>query len=566
MIVAQIRLSEELQKQLKDGSVSNEAKRLFQNFGEHQYNKIHFAKKKKSKKTTSRNSLSDNWVRYSENILKIARESAKKAYEYTVSLRTQKLIGRFELLDGLDSDIKTRRIFVPTNTMQLRDRIEEEHKVMLDKICKNSYTATDNIAKLLRTGQIGQFINEDEVSTAIDNFIILSLVKLDVENLNAFFADILAYKVRTLEDCKKIADKLEKYREIAIERLCARDNYATAKELASLCHKSNLIFLGKDNKKLDKIIKSENEYLERERIRQAEEERRKQEAAVRAAREAEERRIREEAERKRVAEERIRQEKIRLEAERKAKEEERRNETSILDINESEELDVDSTDTTLFVDEDKYVDNKNDDSQYYVKIYHLTDFKNIPSIRKNGIMSRTYVESNFDYIDIADSGALNNHRKSVINGVPLDNCARCFFNPMPPMYHKRLKEGFDNLSIIELHIPVKKVFKGDKITHKLEIDGSKFVKYYKQSIASYHGPLSDIESCNINEIRWDSSKAAYDNNRDDTIAKRSAELLIYPKIPSKYIYKVYTDRDLSTYVLDKAYKLGHPELIGDEYD
>lgn len=516
MIVAQIRLSEELQKQLKDGSVSNEAKRLFQNFGENQDNKIHFAKKKKSKKTTSRNSLSDNWVRYSENILKIARESAKKAYEYTVSLRTQKLIDRFELLDGLNSDIKTRRIFVPTNTMQLRDRIEEEHKVMLDKICKNSYTATDNIAKLLRTGQIGQFINEDEVSTAINNFIILSLIKLDVENLNAFFADILAYKVRTLEDCKKIADKLEKYREIAIERLCARNNYATAKELAFLCHKSNLIFLGKDNKKIDKIIKSENEYLERERIRQAEEE--------------------------------------------------RRNETSILDINESEELDVDSTDTTLFVDEDKYVDNKNDDSQYYVKIYHLTDFKNIPSIRKNGIMSRTYVESNFDYIDIADSGALNNHRKSVINGVPLDNYARCFFNPMPPMYHKRLKEGFGNLSIIELHIPGKKVFKGDKITHKLEIDGSKFVKYYKQSIASYHGPLSDIESCNINEIRWDSSKAAYDNNRDDTIAKRGAELLIYPKIPSKYIYKVYTDRDLSTYVLDKAYKLGHPELIGDEYD
>ena len=480
--MAQIRLSEELQKQLKDGSVSNEAKRLFQNFGKPHDNKIHSAKKKKSKKPANNNSLSGNWIKYSEAILKIARESAKKAYEYTVSLRSQKLIGRFELLDGLNSDIKTRRIFVPTNTMQLRDRIEDEHKVMLNKIYENSYTATDNIAKLLRTGQIGQFITEDEISTAIEDFIVLSLVKLNVDNIDTFFADIVAYKVRTLEACKEIAGRLEKYREIAIDRLCTRNNYVDAKELASLCHESNLIFLDKNNEKLDKIIKSENEYLERERIRQAEEERRKREAAVRAAREAEERRIREEAERKRIAEERIRQEKIRLEAERKAKEEKRRNETRKRDSYR------------------RVVSERN-----IKELIHFTRIDNIPTILKYGILPR-------DKLDIYAPGAIIND-PSRYDGHTNASCLSVSF-PNYKMFYRYSNNNQNQWAVLSL---------APQLLYDLDIDEFYF---YPENAAK-----SETNRCSFTEM-FGKSNNSYPEDPQ-------AEILAFGIINPKYISKIY---------------------------
>lgn len=480
--MAQIRLSEELQKQLKDGSVNNEAKRLFQNFGKPQDNKIHSVKKKKSKKITNNNSLSGSWIKYRETILKIARESAKKAYEYTVSLRSQKLIGRFELLDGLNSDIKTRRIFVPTNTVQLRDRIEVEHKVMLNKIYGNSYTATDNIAKLLRTGQIGQFITEDEISMAIEDFIVLSLVKLDIDNIDTFFADIVAYKVRTLEVCKEIAGRLEKYREIAIDRLCTRNNYADAKEVASLCHKSNLILLDKDNEKLDRIIKSENEYLERERTRQAEEERRKREEAVRAAREAEERRIREEAERKRIAEERIRQEKIRLEAERKAIEEKRRNETRKRDSYS------------------RVVSERN-----IKELIHFTRIDNIPTILKYGILPR-------DKLDKYAPGSIRNDPFRN-DGHTNASCLSVSF-PNYKMLYRYSNNNQSQWAVLSLD---------PRLLYDLDIDEFYF---YPENAAK-----SEINRCSFTEM-FGKSNNSYPEDPQ-------AEILAFGIINPKYISKIY---------------------------
>lgn len=229
---------------------------------------------------------------------------------------------------------------------------------------------------------------------------------------------------------------------------------------------------------------------------------------------------------------------------------------------DGETIDDDSIDALIY---DDSIDNELD-GRHFVKVYHLTSYNNVPSIRKKGIMSRSFVEDSVDYTDIAESGALNNHRKAIICGIALDNYARCFFNPMPPMYHNRIKEGYDDLCIVELHIPIRKVVKHGKAFHNFEIDGAKFIKYYKQSIASSHKPLSEIEAHSINEIKWDSSKSAYDSNRDETIAKRGAELLVYPNIPAKYIYRVYMDRDLSTHWLKDAYELGHPEIIGKEDD
>lgn len=260
---------------------------------------------------------------------------------------------------------------------------------------------------------------------------------------------------------------------------------------------------------------------------------------------------------------------------KKNKEKEAKQEQEIMkdDYYDEEFIDEDSTDVSVYdedIDDDTDVyDGGIDDDvgeRRFVKVYHLTSYDNVPSIRRNGIMSRSFVENSVDYTDIAESGALNNHRKAMICGIALDNYARCFFNPMPPMYHNRIKEGYDDLCIVELHIPIRETIRHGETFHDFEIDGAKFIKYYKQSIASSHGPLSEIEAHNIDEIKWDSSKSAYDSNRDETIAKRGAELLVYPKIPAKYIYKVYMDRDLSTHRLKEAYELGYPEIGGEDDD
>lgn len=311
--MAHIRLSEELQKQLKDGSVSDEAKRLFQDYGKQQNSKTPTPNKKKQKKSTVSNDVSENWAKYGKSILKIARESAKQAYEYTVSLRSQKLISRFEILDGLNNSLKNSRFFTPSNAMQLRDRIDDEHRAMLNKIYKNPYTATDSIAKLLRTGQIGEFITEDEVDSCIVDFVILSLYKLDIKNIDILFADIVAYRVHSLEYCKKFANNIQLYRKIAIDRLCARNNFSDAKSLAMLEYRSKLIILKKDSKKLDEIVKNEARHIEFERIRLAEEERKKEEAAALAMREAERLRL----EQIKKERERIKREEIEREARRR---------------------------------------------------------------------------------------------------------------------------------------------------------------------------------------------------------------------------------------------------------
>ena len=204
----------------------------------------------------------------------------------------------------------------------------------------------------------------------------------------------------------------------------------------------------------------------------------------------------------------------------------------------------------------------------FVKVYHLTSMDNIESIKKNGILSRAEIEKNNDYIDIAEHGALNNHRNILIDGISLDKFARCFFNPLPPMYHNRVKEGYEHLAIIELHIPIEKItrtYSGKtKVYHNLKIEGAKSSHLYKQSIASHMKDIKQLEVHNLNEIKWDPEKSAYLNNRNETIACRGAELLVYPKIPAKYIYEIHADMDMLEFELNSGFELGHPEIGDDE--
>lgn len=72
-------------------------------------------------------------------------------------------------------------------------------------------------------------------------------------------------------------------------------------------------------------------------------------------------------------------------------------------------------------------------------------------------MSRSEV-SKSSFFDIADQQVLDNHRELIVDGKSVESYARCFFNPLPPMYY-RLKNEIDELCILEVHIPTFEVIK-----------------------------------------------------------------------------------------------------------
>lgn len=182
----------------------------------------------------------------------------------------------------------------------------------------------------------------------------------------------------------------------------------------------------------------------------------------------------------------------------------------------------------------------------YIKVFHITDKQNLESIKQYGIKSRNAVESESNFKDIANREVEDNHRKVIIKGHPIDSYARCFFNPLPPMYHNRKDDN--DLCIIELRIPFtisEKNIDGKKYEcFNLEIDGAK-----NNSVALSEGVTWnrwDVEKIivhDLTKIFWKSGRILESDNKKDILAKRSAELLVYPEIPAKYIYEIYCDDD-----------------------
>ena len=206
----------------------------------------------------------------------------------------------------------------------------------------------------------------------------------------------------------------------------------------------------------------------------------------------------------------------------------------------------------------------------FVKVYHITAVENLDSILTEGIFSRHAMDSSEqEFHDIAAEGALNNHRLAKIDGKPIEEFARCFFNPLPPMY--RMRKDTEDLAVIELRIPVKKVFKTynsrKREFHNLEIEGVRwpYVRIFRKSISSYGGDLEGKEVHNLKKIHWDSSIDAYDKDRNLAIAQRGAEIAVPDRIPAEYIAKVYrTEKELNS--LERLCNLGKPEIIGDDDD
>ena len=205
----------------------------------------------------------------------------------------------------------------------------------------------------------------------------------------------------------------------------------------------------------------------------------------------------------------------------------------------------------------------------YVKAYHITSIDNLDSILANGIYSRSHMEHSSSFHDIAEYGALNNHRFAKIDNWPVERFARCFFNPLPPMYYMR--KDSEHLCVLELHIPIEKVVKNisnqERVYHNIKIEGARwpYPRMYKASISSHRGNLSEIEVHSLYHISWNSSKVAYDADPAETKAKRGAELAVFDHIPAKYIKAVYkTPDEIKT--LERVKDLGKPQIVGSNYD
>lgn len=206
-----------------------------------------------------------------------------------------------------------------------------------------------------------------------------------------------------------------------------------------------------------------------------------------------------------------------------------------------------------------------------LKVYHLTTLDNLPRIQRDGILPRQTLESEYKrFTDIADQSVESNHRAVLIpdgqTSRPVDAYARCFFNPLPPMYYNRKNQY--NLCILEIHIPletVTKTYNGRDYTfHNLRIAGARWPIILKEGITWNRFDPTTIITKNLNAVRWDDSPEAFRNNRNDTLAKRSAEILVYPKIPPEYIGQIYSDSGQPGHLpiawLKPAAQSGHPQI------
>lgn len=188
-----------------------------------------------------------------------------------------------------------------------------------------------------------------------------------------------------------------------------------------------------------------------------------------------------------------------------------------------------------------------------LRVFHLTTLENLDSILKEGVLSREKVmEAHPEFKDIAAPGALGNHAQNLVEGNPVDAFARCFFNPLPPMYYNRDNEGIDDLCVVELRIPIEQVertYSGRRYTFdNLCIEGvrGKDICMFKESIASISkkGSEKDLSSArvrSISQIRWLSGMAPMRANPEKTKACRGAELLVLERIPASYIVQVYSN-------------------------
>ncbi|MDO4507864.1 MAG: DarT ssDNA thymidine ADP-ribosyltransferase family protein [Candidatus Saccharibacteria bacterium] len=194
-----------------------------------------------------------------------------------------------------------------------------------------------------------------------------------------------------------------------------------------------------------------------------------------------------------------------------------------------------------------------DDEKKYVKIYHLTPLDNLESIQKDGILSRAeLVRKNKRFRDIAALGALNNHDDIYLRGgKQVRDYARCFFNPLPPMYYVRKDE--EELCVVELKIPIRE--ENGKLKPYIEVENL-HVKIFRGSIAtqcSRGGRVMDLEIWDLNEVEWDASREAWNLNKEREKLRRGAEILIYPRIPAKYIDKIY-EGNLEFQLRDKQFE------------
>ena len=156
--------------------------------------------------------------------------------------------------------------------------------------------------------------------------------------------------------------------------------------------------------------------------------------------------------------------------------------------------------------------------------YHMSHQINLASILEKGLLSHNRVHSySLNYNDISDQD-VNDRRSSCepIHGLPIHDYVPLYFNPKNPMLFKR-RNIQGQIIILEF---TRDIIGADKV---IFTDGNAASK-----------PTRFFNSWDkLSELNWACLKNEYWSEFGDGKRTRCAEVLVYGRIPAKYIKKIY---------------------------
>lgn len=175
--------------------------------------------------------------------------------------------------------------------------------------------------------------------------------------------------------------------------------------------------------------------------------------------------------------------------------------------------------------------------------WHLTHKSNIHSIIKNGILNHSDAyQSDVVPIDISDPGAQQwRDRTEPLYKRKIHDYANLYINPRNPMLYAR-KELQVDLCLVEISLSVLAE------NQYLMTDGN----------AASHDTKFYSSASSLELLPWDVLRAGYWNDLPDGKRKRCAEVLVYPKIPPKFIVRIHC---YSNSTLDLLYDCGQDILV-----
>lgn len=173
--------------------------------------------------------------------------------------------------------------------------------------------------------------------------------------------------------------------------------------------------------------------------------------------------------------------------------------------------------------------------------FYLCHIDNLSSILKMGILSKHEIEKyGAEYRSIADDSVQyrREHKSFSFSGKSfgIHDCAPLFFTPKTPMQYVRKAE--EGLIILGIDANI--------------IRDSSIVFVICDGNAACHNTNFYFGIDGLDKIDWDVIKSHYWTKFPDGKRKRSAEILIYPRIDHEYIKNLFVNLPIN---LEKAYKI-----------